>query len=508
MDQKTEAQSSTKLTERVLKGTVWTILAQALPLIVSFICTPIVIRLAGTERYGILVLLNVIPQYLLFTDLGMVMASTKFGSEAFSTGDLIKEARIVRTAAVYSMAISIPAAILVVIFSEQIAVFLGIPDTYIHEASLAIKLTAPVVPLYNLSCVFNSPQLARLRMDLNMAATIAYRLVAIIGIPLALYAGYGIVGAATVTLIAGVVHVTAQVALSYHLLPELLGVSIDRSSINPMLKFGSLMAFASVAAMLIANLEKGALSALSSVSELAHYAVGMSLANPMIILSTSMMQSLIPTFSQLQNQREQLNLLFGRCVRMVFILAVPAIVMLGIVAKTFISYWAGAEFGEYSTVPLYILLCALPLCLITYVPTSQFIASGRTDIMVRIFWLELPVYALILWFLIPRYGAIGAAIAYGLRISMDSAIQFLSVKRLFGISIPLHQWLSGSLALLIAAAPLLAHIFLGLPVYFAIAAAIPCLALYALFLWKTVLSDNEVVWIKSTILQRFGRSVK
>ncbi|MDI1243729.1 MAG: hypothetical protein PSX80_17600, partial [bacterium] len=78
------------------------------PLAVSFISTPFVIRFLGTESYGLLLLVGLIPTYLMFADFGMGVASTKFASEAFGRGDEKKEAEIVWAATARSLHICPP----------------------------------------------------------------------------------------------------------------------------------------------------------------------------------------------------------------------------------------------------------------------------------------------------------------------------------------------------------------------------------------------------------------
>ncbi|HEV8593740.1 MAG TPA: hypothetical protein VGQ55_16665, partial [Pyrinomonadaceae bacterium] len=91
--------STAGMTTKVVKGSLWTLAGQVAPLAVSFFTTPLIIRMLGSEGYGVVVLVGLIPTYLTFADVGMGFASTKFGSEAFGQGAGDREAEIVRTAA-------------------------------------------------------------------------------------------------------------------------------------------------------------------------------------------------------------------------------------------------------------------------------------------------------------------------------------------------------------------------------------------------------------------------
>ena len=154
--------STAGMTTKVVKGSLWTLLGQVAPLAVSLVATPFTIRLLGAEGYGVLILVGLIPTYLGFADLGMGIASTKFGSEAYAAGDADKEARTVRTAAVLSLALSIPFAILIFVLSGWLATLFNVPEHLHAEASLALKVAAFTFVLNFLNSIFNTPQLDRL----------------------------------------------------------------------------------------------------------------------------------------------------------------------------------------------------------------------------------------------------------------------------------------------------------------------------------------------------------
>src|SRR4029078_2758549 len=92
------APSTAGMTTKVVKGSLWTLGGQVLPMMVSFFATPFVIRFLGSEKYGVLILVGLIPTYFSFADFGMGIASTKFGSEAYGQGDTRQEGAVVRTA--------------------------------------------------------------------------------------------------------------------------------------------------------------------------------------------------------------------------------------------------------------------------------------------------------------------------------------------------------------------------------------------------------------------------
>src|SRR5262245_22246490 len=100
--------SANGMTTRVLGGTLWTLGGQGIMLLGSFFATPFVVRLLGTESYGVLALINTLIGYLAFADMGMGLAATRFGADAHSISDDENEAAIVWTSILIA---AIPAAI-------------------------------------------------------------------------------------------------------------------------------------------------------------------------------------------------------------------------------------------------------------------------------------------------------------------------------------------------------------------------------------------------------------
>src|SRR5947209_3918011 len=223
------------MTTKVVKGSIWTLAGQVGPLAVSFITTPFVIRMLGAESYGVLILVGLIPTYLAFADFGMGLASTKFASGAYAKGDPASEARIVRTAALIALCVSLPIALILIGFSSQIITLFNVPESANAEASLALKFATVAFVLNIFNAIFNTPQLTRLRMDLNTMVTAGFRILGLVATPFAVYLD-GVVGATFVLMLAGALTLIGHLFISGRLDRYLFKLSIDRSALRPLLK--------------------------------------------------------------------------------------------------------------------------------------------------------------------------------------------------------------------------------------------------------------------------------
>lgn len=502
-----ETRSTAGMTTKVVKGSLWTLAGQVFPLGASLVATPFVIRFLGAEGYGVFILVGLIPTYLGFADMGMSIASTKFGSEAYAAGDAEREARTVRTAAVIALCAAVPAAMLIAVFSSRLVDMFNVPEQLAAEAALALKIASVTFVLNFLNAIFNTPQLTRLRMDLNTLLTSGLRMGGIIATPIVIYFGGGILGAVVVLLIVALATFIGHLSVSSRLLPQLLDITVDRSSIRPLLKFGGALTLSGIAGIVLVNAEKGMLSTLLSPKALAYYYVAFTLVNMMAMFSSAMVQSILPAFSQLQDSgtRSHLNSLYSRGIRMNLIWLVPSLVSLSIIAKPFFTYWAGPDFGRESVLPFYIMLGGIVVNVVAYFPHSAILASGRTDVMAKLYLIEVIPYVLIVWGLTFGWGISGVAAAWSMRAIVDALIIFVLAKRFANVQFQWRHAGSFAVASFVMLLPFPINLVYQNFTVWMIGLTAAAGAVYSFIIWKAVLESEEVGWLTKQIQTIFAK---
>lgn len=495
------------MTTKVVKGTLWTLTGLTIPIFFSLFATPIVTRLLGAEGYGLFVLILLIPAYFSFGDFGMNIASTRFGSAAYAEGSPEKEARVVRTAALIALLSSLPFAAAMAIFSPFAVELFNVPPHRAGEAALALKLAAVAFVVNFLNNIFNTPEFSRLRMDLNISITSGVRLAGIIATPIVVYFGGGVVGAVAVAVCVSIITLAGHIIVSTRLLPELLGFSIDRGSIRPLLKFGGSLVIAGIASVLLANLEKFVLTRATSVETLAYYSIAATFAAMLTLFSASIIQSLMPAFSQLQSEenRPALSALYSRGIRLTLVWLVPAVVFMVLVGRPFFTYWFGPDFGRESTGPYYITIAGLFFNVLAYFPYAALMAAGRSDVFAKLYWIELLPYILLVWWLANRFGANGAAAAWSIRVIFDAALLFLLARKVGRVSYMQNnvpQFLAAVGIMLLPLAALLYFRELNLVV---IAIALGSAAAYSTIVLARILQKEELAWLKNRIGLYFSK---
>ncbi len=488
------------MTTKVVKGSMWTLAGSVLPLAVTFVSTPFIIRFLGAEAYGVLLLVALIPTYFNFADFGMGIASTRFASEAYGQGNEAKESQIVWTAAAIALVASLTVAVPIFFLSGEIVGHLNIAEHLSLEASIALKVTSAAFVVGILSGVLNSPMLARLRMDLNTFTSAAPKVILAIGTPLVLYLGGGILGAVSLAFLVGFVALVAVVCFSGSLLPTLFGPMFRREHVGSLLKFGGAWLLAMMAGMLLVNFDKLALARMVSVKALAYYSVAFTFASMATTFSSAMLQSLVPAFSQLlaPERKDEFDALFARGLRLNLILLLPGIAFMAVIAKPFFTFWAGEEFGVESTLPLYILLVGFFFSVLSYIPHSTITAKGRTDIFAKIFWVELPLYVLLVYLLIGKFGIAGAAAAWSLRVLIEAFVIVWFSRQIAQASFGLGRyWQSLILAVVVLVPPVFVATFYNNFSRWLILIAPVSAAVYGLIVWTKLVDADEKKWIKN-----------
>ena len=421
------------LTSKVVFGSAWTFAGHVLPLAVSLISTPIVIRLLGAEAYGVLILIGLIPNYLAFADLGMGVASTKFGAEELGRNNPEGEGSVVKVAAALAVGTALTIALVLFAFSGPLMTgWFRVPESLETAAVVGLQITCLTFVLTVLTGVVNTPMLTRLRMDLNVAATALPKILLGVVTPIVIFLGGHIIGATIATLFIAAFSLTLTILLSYRLLPEMMSAPFDTRFLRPMLRFGGGWIVAMLASILLVNLEKFFLPRFVSVEALAYYSVAFTFANMATMFSWAMNQSLVPAFASLKGagDMERFDALLARGLRLMAIVLPPIVTVLVVIAKPFFTVWAGPEFGLQSSGPFYILTVGLFLNFFAFVPYSILTALGRSDVLAKLYWFEFLIYGVAAYYLISSFGILGAAVAWSLRVGIDAVLLFMILRRL------------------------------------------------------------------------------
>lgn len=491
-------------TGQIVGGSLWYLGGLVVTLLTALVATPFVIRMLGPEKYGVLALINLLLACLTFSDLGMGIASTRFGAEAHARGDDDGEAAAIWASLLLGALPATLAAAALAVGARPLLQALHLPAHLLDEATMALRLASAGIVARVVTGVLNTPQLVRLRMRLHAAVTTAGSVMQIAGIPVALSLGAGLVGAGAVIGGVGIATAVCQTLLARRILPRLAHPRLERQLLGRLARFGGAVVVSSLTGLLLINSEKLFLIRLVSVEALAYYTVAFSLANLLIVPAFALFQAMLPTFARYQaNGRwEELARIYGELLRGILLLMPLIALAFCLGAEPFFTLWAGPRFGIVSTPLFFVMVVGLLATVSAYVPGCLLLAVGRADFGARYQLLELIPYLLLSLAMTAAWGSAGAAGAWSLRLVVALPFFLRAARRSLGrpSAAPPGGAACYAAALAMLFLPTVAAAALGLSWPWRLAAGGASVTCYLWVLYARLLQARERAWVRSKLL--------
>jgi len=209
--------------------------------------------------------------------------------------------------------------------------------------------------------------------------------------------------------------------------------------IGPLIRFGGWMTVTNIVSPLMVYLDRFFIGALISVAAVAYYATPHEVVTKLLLISGSVMGVLFPAFStSFVQDNSRTKLLFGRGVKLIFLILFPITLFIVTMAHDGLGFWLGDEFAQNSTKVLQWITVGVFIHSLGQVPYALIQGVGRPDLTAKLHLIELPFYFLCLWWIIGSNGIVGAAVAWVLRIAVDTLFMFIMAQRLLQI----REWIS------------------------------------------------------------------
>jgi len=214
------------------------------------------------------------------------------------------------------------------------------------------------------------------------------------------------------------------------------GLDIRLRLVRQLFSLGSWMTVSNVIGPIMIYLDRFLIGALLSVTAVTFYATPYEVVTKLLIIPGALAGVLFPAFSASYIQDPaRTALLFGRGTRYVFLCLFPVCLLIITCASEGLDLWLGEEFMEQSTHVVQWLVAGVFLNSLAHIAFSFIQGVGRPDLTAKLHFIELPVYLLLVWYLIGAYGIEGAAIAWAVRIGIDTILLFAIAQRLLSIKI-------------------------------------------------------------------------
>lgn len=421
-------QSKTLLT----RNTIINIAGQGIPLAIAIFAVPIIIQRAGTDRFGILTLIWLIIGYLGLFDLGLGRALTQKVSQALAAEKTHEVPGLLHASLHITIALGIVAAALLFFFASRLVILgLKIPPSLHHETIVAIEIMAFSLPATLSTACLQGYLEAIQRFDLInwVKATLGGF---ILLVPLAtLTFSPSLIPLVIMLVIGRIAAFLVFFLFCRRSLPTLSQAPRPNSLIIASLfKLGGWMTVSNILGPLMVYLDRFLIGAIISMAAVAYYATPYEVVTKLWVLPFSVVGVLFPAFAMSygQNDNQYLIRLFDRGLAYLFMGLYPITLIIITFAHDGLALWLGNEFAANSTVTMQLLMLGVFINSLALIPYTLIQAVGRPDLTAKLHILELPLYLVLLLWLLKNYGIEGAAIAWVLRIILDTVVLFSLVR--------------------------------------------------------------------------------
>lgn len=486
----------------IARNSILNFAGQFIPLIVGVASIPFVIKGLGVDSFGILSLAWMIVGYFTVFDLGLGRATTKFIAEELRNGLTDRLRTLFWTSSGMNLLLGFAGGLIIAGMAPFLAesVF-RIPKGLIEVTKTAFFILAFSCPIVLVSTAFRGALEAAQRFEfVNAVAVISSSLTFLLPV-IGLLMGLGVQGIILLLMISRLCSALAYLLLCFRVFPILReGVSFDFKRIGRLLTYGGWVSVTNVLHPVLSYLDRVLIGSVISIAAVAYYTAPYEMVTRLSILPTSLTMTLFPSFSAVDTAaRESLTSLYSRSVKVLLVLMGPLVAVLILFADEILRLWLGSEFAEIGAVVFQILAVGVLLNALAQVPFALIQGFGRPDITAKVHLLELLMYVPLVWLLVKNLGIVGGALAWTIRVMLDSLLLFAASGRLMNLRAFLENGLKRAITVVVL---LMCVLFVPLFVHVSIVvkavAAAAALLVFALTSWRFVFDTAERELLVST----------
>lgn len=407
-------------------STVYNLAGSIVPVIVMIVTVPVYIRLVGVGRFGILSLIWLLFGYLGLFDFGLSRATSHRLAKLRNSSSAERSA-VFYSALLVNGAIGLVIAAVFYFAAGPIFHYLAAKSPELaEEIPATFPWIATLFPLALVGGVFLGSLEAEERFfEINVQQSVGAVLLQ--GLPLVAVLLFGprlevsVIAAAA----ARVVSLVWNGVLSVHAIPPNGRSDFRPDIVRSLLKYGGWIALSNSIVPFLVSAHQFVIATQLGAGAVTYYAIPNNVAIRLHMLPSAVSRSLFPRLSGLL-RADAYSLAFKSSAFIAAALAVlciPAIVL----ADFGLTLWLGADFAAHSAPLARLILVGIWINGIAFVPFVLLQSQGRPDVAALFHALEIVPFLVALWFLIGHFGLMGAAIAFVLRVSLDSCLLYTAI---------------------------------------------------------------------------------
>jgi O-antigen/teichoic acid export membrane protein len=361
-----EAETVAPLPDRrrgAVRNTALNGLSRIVSIVTSFLLTPVILHVVGTQAFGLWVLIGSVVAYGSLLDLGIGGALTKYVAEHQARDEARASRQTIATGLRLYLVLGAVMAVAGIALAPLVPSLLAIPP---DAAGLAVVTTAIMAIGLGIAipCTTATAVLRGLhRYDIAAAIAIVGSLLSVASTLVALAAGWGIVGVVGLGIPIPITTQVLAVAAIRKIAPDLLTGPRDNApgTGRRIIGFSWPLLLLDVAGRLQSKSDEIVVGVVLSLGSVAPYALGRKLSTIPRLIAEQFAMLLLPLASELnaRDERARLQTLYLSGVRISLAIALPLTGCLVLLAGPILAVWVGAGFDTAAPIVVILAIAAV-----------------------------------------------------------------------------------------------------------------------------------------------------
>ena len=423
----------------IARNSTLNLVGYIVPMAVGLLTVPIITSELGPARFGLLSLALAILEYSNLFDLGLGAATTRQVSASLATKDANVSEVIGSSIASQVMLGLLGSLVLVLVSPLLVHQVFVIPPELEAEALRVFRVLAMMIPptvvLVSLRGILEAAQRFDLSNGIRIPSSVATFLIPAVGAA----RGFSL---PTIVLMLLLTRIMIVMVMAFAVSKAVPGhqwrLKMDWATMRPLFVFGGWMSVSNIVSPMLIYLDRFMLGGLVGVAAVGYYTAPFDGVMRMLIIPASLMGAVYPSISALAatGNHEAIHSVYAEAVKKTVLLLVVPVLILAIFGPWLLRLWLGEAFAEQGQTAVRILAFGVLLNAVAHVPSGFITALGRPDIKAKLHVVELMIHVPVAYFLISRFGIVGAALAWTARVGLDAILLFIASKRVLRTFVP------------------------------------------------------------------------
>ena len=424
-------------TNKIISNSIINLSMQIIPIFIAIIFIPISIEALGNELFGIYSLIVTFIVLFNYLNFGIAPATTKEISKNLAKNNHKMVLSLLVNSFLMMLLIGIMISIIFITYNNDIAIVMLKEEKLVTILSELIFLLGVMSP-FLMIVIFLRSALEAKQIFLVTSLNRAFLNSLIFISPTIVYIdGFNIVSVFKLLIFVYMFSVMILTIIVYKEFLKDKEFTFRIKDSKNLLNIGFWMMLSSLAGIGLYYADRFMIGSIISATAIAYYVAAYDLVTRLNIVSGSLTSALFPAFAhwfELEEKEKIRNAVIFVSKIILFLVAIVGFLLI-VYAKSFLYLWINEEYSNNSYLILQLLTIGVLFNTLSVVPFRTLSAIGFPNIVAIVYIIEMPIFVITTYFLIIKYGLIGAVIGYNLRALSEMIIlYFIMINKRTGLN--------------------------------------------------------------------------